>query len=215
MLNNYKNMDSELLLYAAYDDLLTQGMRQAEALDLIAQKFPDYAEKLREYAITSTISAGLSSNQFLEDLEEKIVQKSYSILKEKFQISSEKLENIINFESLLKYARDLKIDLASFSMKLGLGRSVLVKLDRHLLDPLSIPNSLILKLSEILEISQISVEQYFLKPPTLSRAASFRSDAPPSLNASKTKESFQKALETSVNTGEISKEQFEAWKDQK
>lgn len=84
-------------------------------------------------------------------------------------------------DSIVERARSLGLDPGGLSAALHVGKTIVAKLERRMLDPTTVPVRLLRRLSEILHVSPDSVRAYLDRPPTLAWAASYRADRAPRL----------------------------------
>ncbi len=101
---------------------------------------------------------------------------------------------IRHLDSIVERARSLGHDAARLSAMLGLGKTIVAKLERRLLDPATIPDDLLRRLSEILRVPIESVRRYLDGPPTLARAASYRAGRAPRLQVTESLAAYRAEL---------------------
>lgn len=85
------------------------------------------------------------------------------------------------FPGILVAARKVGLSVSGLCKRLRLGRTVVTKLDRRLLEPRTIPRSLIHELADVLQRTSEEVAAYLGLPPTLSASASYRAFDLPAL----------------------------------
>lgn len=84
-------------------------------------------------------------------------------------------------KGILRAARNLGMMPSALASALGVGLSVITKLDRRLVIPETVPARLVAAIARQLKRSYRDVAEYLLQPPTLSANASYRSNSLPSL----------------------------------
>jgi len=109
--------------------------------------------------------------------------------------------------SLLAVAKEHGWPPTALAQRLQLGVSVIVKLERRLLRPETLPRKLITELAQLLDRNYAEVIHYFQQPPTLSSQASYRASRAPHLVG---QEEFRAALEASHD---MTEEQKSYWRD--
>ncbi len=83
--------------------------------------------------------------------------------------------------SIVERARSLGIEPSRLSATLNLGKSVVAKLERRLVDPATVPAALFRKLGKVLGVSSEAVRSYLDRPPTLAMAASYKAQVAPQM----------------------------------
>jgi lambda repressor-like predicted transcriptional regulator len=129
----------------------------------------------------------------------------------RFRVQSETQKPI---EGILAAAKAIGISIAELSQNLGLAKSALIKLDRRLIDASTVPQKAIEKIAAAVSVSAESLRAYLNAPPTLGAGASYHSIDKPSLlssNSVEMREPFESTLQTSISSGEMTREQAEEW----
>ncbi len=95
--------------------------------------------------------------------------------------------------SLAEGAKRRGLRLPEVAKRLGVGMPIVSKLDQRLLQFATLPDALLQKLAETLEVSLNTVQDYLRQPPTLASSAAYRytGDAAPQVLA---QESFEDAI---------------------
>lgn len=109
--------------------------------------------------------------------------------------------------SLLAAAKERGLSAAELAQRLQLGVSFIVKLERRLIRPESLPRKLVADLAQALDRAFADVAAYLQRPPTLSAQASYRASRAPRLAG---QEEFEAALEASRD---MTEEQKSYWRD--
>lgn len=110
-------------------------------------------------------------------------------------------------QSMLDSAKERGLSAAELAQRLQLGVSFIVKLERRLIRPESLPRKLIADLAQVLGCTYADVATYLQRPPTLSPQASYRASRAPRLAG---QEEFEAALEASRDMTEAQKSY---WRD--
>jgi hypothetical protein len=110
--------------------------------------------------------------------------------------------------SLLDEATARGLSLQQFRDAVGLGRGVLMKLDRRLIQFGSIPRAAIENIAAAIQRDVATVASYLQQGPTLAATASYRSEQAPELAA---QEDFATAVQTDPS---MTAEQRARWLDQ-
>ncbi len=93
----------------------------------------------------------------------------------------------------------------TLARRVGVGTSVMVKLDRRLIRFDTLPGRLFRAVGEALEVADEAVRAYLQRPPTLSPAASYKADRAPRVTS---QQSFADAVRA---CGEMDAEQKQSW----
>lgn len=111
-----------------------------------------------------------------------------------------------SFASLTDAAKAHGISLPVLAQTLSLGRAEMVKLDRRLFHPTSLPVTLVRRLAEAIQQPFAEVVAYLRQPPTLSLSASYKSQKAPRIES---RADFADALTASR---EMTDDQKAAWR---
>jgi hypothetical protein len=194
--NTPSKMD-ELLAITLFEDAVANGQTDATALASSIAQFPECAELLREQALISGLYAQMPESDEITRIRETIENRAARLNTARFA----RIAGIIAEGKIKGFA------VTELSKRLGLGKTLIIKLDRRLIDAATIPHRLIELLADTLQTSIGSIRAYLSSPPTLAQGASFRSKQ----SAAPKQESFESALATSVQTGEITQAEATLW----
>jgi hypothetical protein len=113
---------------------------------------------------------------------------------------------------IIAKATELGLRLPALCERVGLPRSVVVKLDRRLIDAATVPSQVVARVAEQLAVSADVLRSYLQTAPTLSGAASYRAKEPPALADAESgdvapREAWASAIGAALQSGEISEAQ--------
>jgi len=192
----------------AFDDELESSGDIRQALAAVVSRFPASASLLTDYALTRSMEPPSSAS--LAALETRVMERADAMLS-----ASAERSRSDRITSLLVEIKTQGIDLGQFARSLALGVSVVVKLDRRLIEVATIPSSLVDALATALSRSATEILHYLEMPPTLSPAARYRANQAPELSSTRPRERFANALRTAVEAGEITRADELSWTDEK
>ena len=203
---NISPQQTEVLAIALYEDALATGIAENEALKSVLSQLPAAAEALLSYAATGFVEKATPKTDDEDILAARIQARSAKLFASRFAAKES-----APVTSILDAAKKCGLDIAALSRQLAIGKSVLVKLDRRLIDPASIGDAAAERIAGAIGQAAESVRQYLSAPPTLSAGASYRSNKAPS--ASAPRQSLSDALDTAVRSGEITEADAREWRE--
>jgi DNA-binding transcriptional MerR regulator len=92
--------------------------------------------------------------------------------------------------SVVETARTRGLTPKALADALGIGLTIVAKMERRLFDPATVPRKLLLRLGETLGASVEQIQEYLRRPPTLSAAASYRARRAPGLHVAEKNEGY-------------------------
>lgn len=147
-----------------------------EALDEYRKRYPEYAADLDDIALYSAAVGGLKPDD--EDLAGSATPEAATMADEMAdRLYAEALDAMgqpLFRRGILALARSRGIGHRQLARQLGLGLSVLTKLERRLVEPSTVPSRVLTALAEALGEQFEDVRAYFQLPPRLSHSASYR-----------------------------------------
>jgi hypothetical protein len=165
--------------------LLTEWIRQ----------FPQYRQELTDFTVAWSRLAHTMPAIDVDFDEENFVLRGMSIVQNLLHQQSETQAPPATsghpLGSILLEARQLRWPLDAFIARLELSRALLAKLDRRLIEYVTIPMQLIENLARALKRDVLSVSRYLMQPSTLAPDASYRAEQAPAVPA---KEDFFDAV---------------------
>lgn len=173
---------------------------QPAPLGVWIEKYPDMKLELIAWATElPTIKAAEAADPE-PLLEQRTVEIGQSVLRKFGLLQEEAPKQIVPLYDLAK-ARG--ITPKQFALNLGIGVSIAAKLNRRLIQVASIPDKLIERIADQLQVGAEQVRAFLALPPTLSHGAAYRSQTAPEAGAA---EEFLVALQTSPDTAEQDKQ---------
>jgi hypothetical protein len=194
--------DREELAMAMFDDAITDGQDTKSALAAVIGVYPECAALLADYTLAKAAESRATSLE--EDETTARIERRAALIAQRY------VPTPAPFTGILAAAKQQGGTIASLSEQLSLARSVVVKLDRRLIDAATIPASLIERIAATVGQSVATVQSYLAAPPSLSAGASYKSAASPELG-DKARESFEAALDVAVSSGEMTTAQRDQW----
>ena len=190
-----KTQDEEILALMALDQQLGSGLPLPEALRATIAEYPAQAVSITDYAgqlsvmgesglITSPKSAATSGS--LIGLIDKIAQAKLQS------------RNIDEITSLISQAERVAGSSSQLAEALSIGHSVLLKLDRRLIQLSTIPAAFLEALAQQLKVSRTSLNAYLNLPPRLALSADYNSRRRPVA----VMQTFDQAMDAPLATGE-------------
>jgi len=147
-----------------------------EALDEYRKRYPEYAADLDDIALYSAAVGGLKPDD--EDLAGCTTPEAAAAADEMASRLYAEARNVAGKvlfkKGMLALARSRGVGHRQLARQLGLGLSVLTKLERRLLEPSSLPSGLVTALADALGEPVEDVHAYLQLRPRLSHSASYR-----------------------------------------
>ncbi|MDR3706685.1 MAG: hypothetical protein P4L33_00155 [Capsulimonadaceae bacterium] len=208
-----EDVDTEDLAIDLYEQTIARGASAAEAIAMTLRAFPDHAALIADYAFTQEAA---NTRQTAADAaaDARIMARADALIASR--LSASKAPSV-PLTGLIDRARAHGLDLVKLSASLGLARSVLVKLDRRLIDAATVPAPAIQRIAVAIGCAADDLRAYLSGPPTLAAGASYRSKTAPDLADSDgaiRREPFARALGTAVASREMQQAQVDEWLDE-
>jgi hypothetical protein len=157
-----------------------------EALDDYRKRYPEYAADLDDIALYSAAVGGLKPDD--EDLAGSATPEAAAAADEMasrlYAEARNAMGKVLFRKGMLALVRSRGIGHRQLARQLGLGLSVLTKLERRLIEPSSLPSRLVTALADALGEPVEDVHAYLQLRPRLSHSASYRAYQEPMLGAS-------------------------------
>ena len=190
------------------DAYVAFGDGPSSPLDEWIQRYPEFEQELVEFAASWSLMKWLPSARGSEEVEEEtLVLWGMSVVQNLLhsQSSSSASDSVLPFESLIAEGRETGFEPRRLALAVGLGDSLLRKLDRRLIIQTTIPQELINRLARVLQCEVATIAAYLRQDPTLVAEAEHRSERAPKLMEL---ENFFDAVRSDPT---ISREHAEQW----
>ena len=190
------------------DAYVASGVGPNGPLDEWLQSYPEYEREIIEFAASWSLMKWLPPAPNAEEVDqETLVLRGMSVVQNLLhgQSSESAADPVAPFESLIAEGRARGLEPSRFANAVGLGDSLLRKLDRRLITHASIPQELINGLAQAMQRETTIIVAYLQQGPTLTAATEHRSEQAPKLMEL---EDFFEAVRADPT---ISREQAEHW----
>ena len=172
------------------------------------RSYPEFEREIIEFAASWSLMEWLPPTPDAEEVdEETLVLRGMSVVQNLLhrQSSESAADPEAPFQSLIAEGRARGLEPRRLAQAIGLGDSLLRKLDRRLITHASIPQELIKGLAQALQRETASISAYLQQGPTLTAATEHRSEQAPKLTEL---EDFLDAVRADPT---ISREHTEHW----
>ena len=195
----------ELAALSEISDAVRSGQTTQEAIRTALAEYPQHALLITDYAL-QTVPLGIDE----QDASDSTIAPSVATASLIDRIAAKKQQQMrpTAIKSLLTLAISKLGSPAKLSEMLGLGHSVLVKLDRGLIEFATIPAEFIERSADQLRVSRNALETYLRLPPRLANSSDYRARKRPSPGAQQT---FADAINASVIMGEMNEDAARVW----
>ena len=153
-------------------------------LDEWTRRYPEFEQELIEFAASWSLMKWLPPSPGAEEVDEgTLVLRGMSIVQNLLhsQSTESASESVSPFESLIVEGRERGFEPRRLAQTVGLGDSLLRKLDRRLIISVSIPQELTSRLAQILQREVTTIAAYLQQGSTLAAATEYRSEQAPKL----------------------------------
>ncbi len=202
---------SELLAMKALDSHLWRQLPTKDAVAATIAEYPQHAELIADYAYLQNRREQMAASDIAAQRVEAIAAQLIQQRRAQIVLSPQ-------FKGIFAAAKEKKLDLKGVGQRMGVGMTILAKLERRLIAVASIPKSLIEELAQELNEPVERIRLYLSGSPTLSSQASYRAKETPALRETASgvpsQEPFMEAVRTSVFAGEMTQEQGLLWNDE-
>jgi len=213
-----KNQIGPVELDDVLDALLATGAPSATALREFIQRYPQFQHELTEFAASWQLSEALPMSPDVQRVsDEMIVERGIRAVNEllsgrQFQVepAGVPVGSVAQppVRSLLDEARAQGLRPRQFAAAVGMGESLLAKLDRGLIRFASIPREAMESIAEALHRDLASIQSYLeARTPSVAPMAAFKADQAPEVGQP---EDFASAVETDAT---MSAERRQRWLD--
>jgi hypothetical protein len=172
-------------------------------------EFPIYAALLADYALTVRAAREIEDSEELSQAESRILSRSEPLIAARFGPANA-------LTGIIAAAAEHGQNVAQLSDALGLARSVIVKLDRRLIDATTVPHAAIQRIAAAISCAADDLAAYLNGPPSLAPGASYRAKTAPAIageSGAVRREAFGTAVAAAVTSGEMKAEQADAWRE--
>jgi hypothetical protein len=199
-------MNEQIELDDVLDAYLAAG-GDASSLNTLIRRFPQFEAELTEFAATRALMHSMPPPDGSPPSDDELVARGMGIVQQLLGAPAA-AKSSLPIRSLVEEAKALGLSLQQLRDSVGLGRVVLMKLDRRVIRFGSIPRAAIEQLAAAIQRDFTSVANYLQQAPTLAASASFRSEQAPEVGA---QEDFATAVRADAT---MSAEQRARWLDQ-
>ena len=151
-------------------------------LDEWLRRYPDFEQEIIKFAASWSLMEGLPPAPDAEEVdEEALVLRGMSVVQNVLHgYSAESAsESVASFESLIAEGEEIGFEPSRFAHAVGVGDSLLRKLDRRLIAFASIPQELIDRLAQVVQREATTVIAYLRQDPKLPGTTEYRSEQAP------------------------------------
>ena len=213
------NQIEQVELDDVLDAFLATGAPSATALREFIQRYPQFEHELTEFAASWQLSEALPMSPDVQGVsDEMIVERGLRAVDEllsgrEFQVEPAgvpvgSVAQPPPVRSLLDEARAQGLRPRQFAAAVGMGESLLAKLDRGLIRFASIPREAMESIAEALHRDLASIQSYLeARTPSVAPMAAFKAEQAPEVGQP---EDFASAVETDAT---MSAEQRQRWID--
>ena len=202
-----KPMDQEML-EDILDAYVASGVGPNSPLEEWTRRYPEFERELIEFAASWSLMTWLPPAPDAEEIdEETLVLRGMSVVQNLLhrQSAESSPDSVAPFESLIAEGQERGFEPRRLAQAVGLGDSLLRKLDRRLIAYATIPQGLINRLARVMQREATSITAYLQQNPTLGATTEHRSEQAPKLMAL---EDFFDAVRADPT---ISREHAENW----
>ena len=180
-----RQMDKEML-EDILDAYVASGVGPNSPLEEWTRRYPEFEREIIEFAASWSLMTWLPPAPNAEEVtEETLVLRGMSVVQSVLhrQSAESSPDLAAPFESLIEEGRERGFEPRQLAHALGLGDSLLRKLDRRLIAFTTIPEELIHRLARVIEREASSITAYLQQEPTLAARTEHRSEQAPKLAA--------------------------------
>ena len=154
------------------------------SLDEWLRSYPEFERDIVEFAASWSLMKWLPPAPNSEEVdEETLVLRGMSVVQNLLHRQSVEsaADSVAPFESLIAEGRERGLEPRRLAQAVGLGDSLLRKLDRRLITYASVPQELIKRLAQVMQREVTTITTYLQQGPTLGAATEHRSEQAPRL----------------------------------
>ena len=178
-----KSKDREML-EDILDAYVASGVGPNSPLEDWTQRYPEFEREIIEFAASWSLMTWLPPAPNAEEVtEETLVLRGMSVFQNLLhrQSAESASDSAAPFESLIVAGQERGFEPRRLAHALGLGDSLLRKLDRRLIACTTIPQELIYRLAEVMQHEAASITAYLQQGPILAARTEHRSEQAPKL----------------------------------
>ena len=178
-----KSKDREML-EDILDAYVASGVGPNSPLEDWTQRYPAFEREIIEFAASWSLMTWLPPAPNAEEVtEETLVLRGMSVFQNLLhrQSAESASDSAAPFESLIVAGQERGFEPRRLAHALGLGDSLLRKLDRRLIACTTIPQELIYRLAEVMQHEAASITAYLQQEPILAARTEHRSEQAPKL----------------------------------
>ncbi len=193
-------MDQEML-EDILDAYVASGVGPNSPLEEWTRRYPEFEREIIEFAASWSLMTWLPPAPNAEEVtEETLVLRGMSVVQNVMHRQSDESspDSAAPFESLILEGQERGFEPRRLAHAVGLGDSLLRKLDRRLIAFTTIPEELIYRLARVMEREASSITAYLQQEPTLAARTEHRSEQAPKLTA---QENFFDAVRSDPTIG--------------
>ena len=193
-------MDKEML-EDILDAYVASGVGPNRPLEEWTRRYPEFEREIVEFAVNWSLMTWLPPAPNAEEVtEETLVLRGMSVVQNVLhRQSAESSPGLAApFKSLIEEGQEKGFEPRQLAHAVGLGDSLLRKLDRHLIAFATIPEKLIHRLAAVIEREASSITAYLQQEPTLAARTEHRPEQAPRLMA---QENFFDAVRSDPTIG--------------
>ena len=166
------------------DDYVASDVDPVSRLDKWIKRYPEFERELTEFAVSWSLMVSLPPAADAEEVdEETLILRGMSVVQNLLHNQSTELDSysLTTLESLIAEGRKRGLEPCQLAQAVGMGESLLRKLDRRLIRYATVPEDAIYELSNVIQKKIKSVTDYLQLNPTLAAATEHRSEQAPML----------------------------------
>ena len=178
-------MDPEML-EDILDAYVASGVGPNSPLEEWTRRYPEFEREIIEFAANWSLMTWLPPAPSAEEVtEETLVLRGMSVVQNVLhrQSAESASDSVTPFESLIVEGQERGFEPRRLAHAVGLGDSLLRKLDRRLIAFATIPQELIYRLAQVMGREASSITAYLRQEPTLAARTEHRSEQTPKLTA--------------------------------
>ena len=178
-------MDREML-EDVLDAYVASGVGPNSPLEEWTQRYPEFEREIIEFAASWSLMTWLPPAPDAEEVtEETLVLRGMSVVQNLLHGKSAESASdpLAPFESLIAEGRERGFEPRRLAHAVGLGDSLLRKLDRRLIACATIPQELIDRLAQVIQREATNITTYLQQDPILAAGTEHRSEQVPKLMA--------------------------------
>ena len=178
-------MDQEML-EDVLDAYVASGVGPNSPLEEWTRRYPEFEREIVEFAASWSLMTWLPPAPNVEEVtEETLVLRGMSVVQNVLhrQSAESSPDSVAPFESLVVEGQERGFEPRRLAHAVGLGDSLLRKLDRRLIAFATIPQELIYGLAQVMGREASTITAYLQQEPTLAARTEHRSEQAPKLMA--------------------------------